>query len=888
MKLAASVCFLLIFGLTGLAHAGSNHAQSVRTKERPSTAGAAKKGDEKPFAELVKTRVKVAGLFTFYVDTVDNSVLMAVKPDQLGPVYLCGETRTSAEGAFFDNSSMGNTYPVYLKRVGKSIMFLEKNLRVRADSASTMKAAIPTAISDHLVGSATVMSLPEDSTKAVLVDPSTLFLQDPANAGFFLNGPTGPGISFDQKNSYFETVKSFPENSEISVKLHYKTPRPQGGATMQNPYSFFHGYHYSISSLPKTDYVPRLGDDRIGYFMDVYQDYSGIESETPYVRYINRWNLKKKDPTASMSEPVEPIVFWIENTVPKEYRDAFAEAIEFWNPAFEKIGIRGAVVAKQMPDDADWDPADVRYSVVRWMIQPGAAYAVGPSRSNPYTGQIYDADIRMSADWLRFMYTTMASYIKPSSTFDGSPSEDESFNKVDNHQHSVKGMTCLRGEESLSDAAFVLGNLAMMADPLSRDSLTKEYVHAYTVEVVAHEIGHTLGFRHNFKASTIYTLDQLADRDFTRKHSMGGSVMDYNGPNLALPGTPQGEFYASVPGPYDKWVVEYGYSDFGAKTPQEEVVKLKEIASRSGDPLLVYSTDEDGFGWNIKSVDPLVNQHEMGSDPLAYSERKIALTKALWTKGVNSVEKAGDRYQKVLAAFQSGWRGFREGALVAPKYVGGLYHNKSHIGDKNANLPFTPVSAADQRRAVEFLSKNIWAADAFDFPADLANKLQPEQFLDFEGSAFTAASIDYPLHQQVLSIQNTALDRLYSPHVLGRLVNNIERFAEGQDKYTIFDMFTQVRKSIWSELDSPRSINSYRRQLQLSQLNDIITIYLSPIGQYPYDARSLASNDLEIIAASARLAAGSSALDGISQAHCKEVNRQIQAAQETKRSYSQW
>ena len=143
-------------------------------------------------------------------------------------------------------------------------------------------------------------------------------------------------------------------------------------------------YHISIMQLLQDDLIPRPVDDRVGYFSTIYQDYSNTLQESQYVRYIQKWNLVKKDPFSPLSEPVEPIVYWIENTVPEEFRDAIREGIEAWNIAFEAIGFKNAIVAKQMPDDATWDPADIRYNTIRWFIQPGAGYAVGPSRANPY------------------------------------------------------------------------------------------------------------------------------------------------------------------------------------------------------------------------------------------------------------------------------------------------------------------------------------------------------------------------------------------------------------------------------------------------------------------------------------------------------------------------
>ncbi|HVP07447.1 MAG TPA: zinc-dependent metalloprotease, partial [Candidatus Acidoferrum sp.] len=649
------------YTLTGL-----KHPEAEKPKQGPS-----ERDTEKPYADLIKDRVAIPGLFTFYQDTVANTMYMAIKPSQFNKVFLCGETMSKAEGAFFDNGMLTSTYPFYLQREGKKIMLMEKNLRFRADSTSSFRRAVEAGITDHLLASVKIESKPNDSG-AVLIDPSALFVRDAENVSYFLGQAGQTGFSFDRDNSYFEKVKSFPENTEIDVKLHYRTNKPLNAVTMQNPYSMFHTYHYSLSTLPETDYVPRLADDRVGNFLTIYEDYSKFSPETPYVRYVERWNLKKKDPTAALSEPVEPIVYWVENTVPQEYKEWVAKGIEFWNPAFEKIGFKNAIVAKIMPDTASWDPADTRYNVVRWIMRPGAGYAVGPSRANPFTGQIYDADIRVSADFIRYMYNNATNWIHPLS-FDGSTTEQTGA------LDSIFPGGPASSEEELSresaqEAAFGLNYLLASTDNLEqRDSLTKDYIHQYIVQLVAHEVGHTLGLRHNFKASSIYTLDQINDTAFTHKNSTLGTIMDYMPPNVAGRGKVQGDFYPTVPGPYDNWAIAYAYSDFGGKTPQDDTAKLNEIAQRAGDPLLAYGTDEDLGGMDPnRSVDPLCNTFDQGTDVIKFAALRIDQARELWNVEMKDFERPGQRYQKIMTVFSTGWRPYTEATRWVPKFVGGI------------------------------------------------------------------------------------------------------------------------------------------------------------------------------------------------------------------------
>ena len=856
---------------------------STPTKEETAKAKKEKTGEEKPFDEVIKDKVVIEGLFTFYKDTTDNSLLMAIKPDQFGPLFLCGITRSQAEGAFFDASAMGDGFPFYFKRVGKQVMVLEKNLRFRADSSTTFSGVVRAGVSDHLLASGKIASQPQDSTGIVLVKADDFFITDVENVGYYLGQQGKTGLSFDRGNCYFERVKSFPQNSELDVRIHYKTNKPIYSETMQNPYSLFHLYHYSLSALPKTDYVPRIGDDRIGHFMTIYEDYTNLDTETPYVRYINRWELKKKDPSAALSEPVEPIVFWIENTTPEEYREDVKEGIEFWNPAFEKIGIKNAVVAKQMPDTADWDPADARYNVVRWMLVPGEAYAVGPSRANPFTGQIYDADVRFSSDWIRYMYNQVDGYIEPVS-FDGSRLNQDSSRRLfpTNPARTVGDDF---GAESAQAAAFGAAYLTGVYDDLQgKDSVMKTYVHTYLREIIAHEVGHTLGFRHNFKASTVYTLDQVNDPTWTATHSTTGTIMDYMPPNIAGPDKTQGDFFAPCPGPYDDWLVEYAYSDFGAKTPEEELPYLKKIASKAGDPYLAYGTDEDALGWSSESVDPYCNMHDEGSDPLGYALHCVALSRELWQNGVKRFDKPGNRYEDIYRSFQWGWRAYNELALIASKYVGGISRANHHIGDANGKLPFEVLPASEQRRAVQALKDYLFAPEAFDLPADLLNRLLPERLPDFDWSAGNTP-VDFPLHQRVLGYQMIALNRIYSPDVIGRLLNNEQRVPKGQESYTMYDMFTDMRRAIWSEMTKPENTNSFRRQLQLAHLSVIGNIYLSDPSRYPADARTLAANDLTTIAEGAKRAVAAAGLDEMSRAHYREVLRQIEATQSASREY---
>jgi len=829
------------------------------------------KSNGKSYESVIKDFEKIEGLFTFYVKADKAKVYMAITPDQFDKIYMCNITRSAGDGAFYDNGADQGEFPFEFKRVGKNVQMIEKNIRFRADTSSALAKAIDRGVSNSIFGVAKIESEPDKDTKAVLVDPSGYFIQDVGNTGYRLGKSRKLEYSFDKENSYFGTIKSFPLNSEIDANYHFKTKKPNDAQAFPSPYSMMHTYHFSISTLPETGYKPRLADDRVGYFQTLYQDYTNLDTETPYVRYINRWQLEKAFPESTISPPVEPIVYWLENTIPEEYREYVKEGVLLWNQAFEKIGFRDAIVVKQMSDTASWDPADARYSTIRWVVYPGRTYAVGPSHTNPFTGQIYDADVRVCVDFIRWMYTYSDYYVDPLAA------ETDNFNMSDAGSIYSRDY-CNYAEEAAKDASFAMNVLMARNDFDGASEVTKEFVRSYIVDLVTHEVGHTLGLRHNFKASIIHKNDQRHDKSITGTMGITGSVMDYNPANIAPEGIEQGDFWHTVVGPYDNWAIEYGYKPIAAETFEDELPELEAIASRCGDPLLAYGTDEDVFGNTMRGIDPLCNQRDLGDDPIAFYRDEISLSKELWSKIEDKFEKPGNRYQMMLSAFDRGWRSYRYASRIVPKFIGGIYRNNYHVGDADGKLPFEPVSAARQKEAMAFLRENIFAPDAFVFSADLLNKLQLERLEDFGYSAGKVKRVDYPIHDRVFACQKEPIDRLFNPTTLQRLQDIELRYQPNQEKYTMADMFTDLRRAIWGEIVSLENINSFRRRLQRYHLDKDIAMVLDNLPGVPEDARTLARNDLKVLQGAIPKALGNINLDLVTKAHLEESKARIDAA----------
>ena len=422
IALSLSACVFLALASPALpAPAGAPGAPEARAqvhKRKPATetadAGAAKdKKDEKKddkdapkdpdFEKVVKGAKEIKGLFNLYFKEEDAKYYLEIAPGQLDAPFLLNPTLVSGVGqGFLYPSDMLPEYVVAFHRNGKTVQLIHRNSLFRADESSTLSRPATLAAPDAIVGQAKIESQPHPERKSVLVDLGSIFVGDLEGMSQALKQVFESPYQADKEGSALAFAKSFPENLDFETVLHFKAPEIKKPAVYAaDPRSLLVRFHYSLSRLPQTGFRPRLADDRVGHFLAMMGDYTDDRPDVPTVRYVTRWHLEKKDPSAAVSEPKQPIVFYLENSIPKEYREAVRRGVLGWNPAFEAIGFKDALVVKEQPDDPDWDAADVRYSTLRWIVAPNAGFAQGPSRINPYTGQIFDADIRFSADMLR-------------------------------------------------------------------------------------------------------------------------------------------------------------------------------------------------------------------------------------------------------------------------------------------------------------------------------------------------------------------------------------------------------------------------------------------------------------------------------------------------------
>ncbi len=840
---------------------------------------------EKPFADVIKDAEAVKGLFTLY--SKEDKVWLEILPEQFDQTYLCSPTMESALGerGFFASQVLGE-FVFTLHKLGKNVQFTHKNVNYRAGEKTPIQRAVARSFTDSILGSAPVASLPHPERKSVLVELNSLLLTDIPLIGYALEATYRWPYRLDAKNSAFGSVKAFPQNVEIESLLNFAIERPPVAPLMPSSApipqapppvappdvrSLQFRIRYSLSSLPETGYRARLADDRVGHFIAMYQDFTIDNEHTPYVRYVTRWRLEKADPNAALSPPKQPIVFWLENTIPEKYRKAVADGVLMWNKAFERIGFKDALVVRQQPDDADWDPADVRYNTIRWFVSTDASFAIGPSRVNPFTGQIYDADIGFTENITRFSRQEFEEVVQPFSE-----QQPNGMAELFRLKPNLRAM-CDQARGVRHQAAFG-HNLMTARGLLANGADVEKFVNDFLTHVTAHEVGHTLGLRHNFRASTLHQFDKLQDTAATTDQGLTGSVMDYTPVNIAPQGSQQGQYWQTTLGTYDYWAIEYAYKPLAASSPEGELPELRKIASRVADPTLAYGTDEDSFGTSPIGLDPRTNQWDFGSDPLRYYTERVKLAHEIWRGLETKAARQGEGYQRLRRAFNNAFGELVISLLNTNKYVGGVYHHRDHVGDPNGRAPYEPVPAAKQRQALELLKTYAFGPKAFDLPPSLLNKLASERHWDFEGSVWRAQRLDYPIHQQVVMLQRALLDRLFNPIVLARLQDAEVKYANPRDAFTMADMFDGVQDAVWSELKpgATGQINSFRRAVQREHLKRLAILVLRPNPTTPEDAATLARYNLTQLRGRIQQALGNGAtMNTATRAHMQESAARI-------------
>jgi len=864
--------------------------------------GKGEDSDLKPFNDVAKDYEKVvstadgqASFYTVWTRQKDQGMLGELPRGYENQRHFIA--LTVASGYAYAGLQSGDMY-VYWKRLGNRLILMEPNVETRSTGDNESKSSVKRIFTDRVILDMPILAIgpsgqPVIDLKDLLVGKASQFFGGQARGA---NGSLAT----------IKTAKAFPENVELAYEM------PMSGGVLQN-------LHYSFSLIKGTpSFQPRAADERIGYFTTTYRDLGKFKEDEKWVRYVNRWHLEKKDPKLKISPPKEPIVFYIESTTPVRYRSFVKDGLLMWNKAFEKCGFRDAVEVYYQDQETgahmEKDPEDVRYNFIRWLSNDMGT-AIGPSRVNPLTGEILDADIILTDGWIRHFWGQYNEQL-PEMAMEGFSPEtlawledrpnwdprirmaapekrnemiaqrmqqgvlrygghaigaamdknsrmygDQELDGLLNRTSQLNGL-CLAARGKAFDMAVGMMELevsGLLDDPQAaakaadepqagddkKDDAKKDekkddkdkkkpepkydtldgipdwFVGPMLADLVAHEAGHTLGLRHNFKASSIYTMAEINSPELKGKKPQTASVMDYNPVNINMQdGVLQGDFCMIDIGPYDFWAIEYGYT----------LEDPKKVLSRVAEKELPYGTDEDTSG-----PDPLTRRYDFAGDPINYAKSSVKLAKYHRERLLDKFVKDGDSWAKARRGYGITLGMQTRSINMMSAWVGGAFVNRDHKGDPNGRAPLSVVPAAQQREAIKFVIDNSFKDEAFGLTPQLLERMTVAKWMDNGGGGDAFGEATYPVHDRIMGIQASALTMLMNPATLRRVFDNEFRIPADQDAVTLPEVMDTISASIWTELDSTPGtkftsrqpmISSLRRNLQREYVERLIDLTL--------------------------------------------------------------
>ena len=838
--------------------------------------------------------------YNIWVRKKDGQMLAELPKDTLmdtGRPSMHFVATTIASGLEFAGLQ-GNERYVYWRRYDKRMALVEKNVSIVSKGDSESKSSVKRLFTDTVLFDVPILTIAPRGGPVIDMDSMLL-----AQFRKFFGTRNMMGESISVGKPYLAKIKKakvFPNNVELALEV----PSASGKLTT---------FHYSFSKVTgSSGYKPRKADERIGYFTTGYTDLGSYDEDKKDVYFINRWHLEKRDPSLKLSYPKKAITFYLEHTTPVRYRRWVQTGVEYWNKAFEKVGILNAIKVEhqdaQTGAHMDKDPEDVNYNFIRW-LNNDVSTAVGPSRVHPETGQILDADIVLTDGWIRtferdfdevmpkmemqgYSDETLQWFVQhpdwdprvrlvspekrdfvqraiareaasrmfrpQSGTLKTQLMGDEEYDGLIGRSSSENGH-CLAADGRTLDIATMRMMLAIdekekeekkddekkeekKEEPKEKepmlDGMPETFIGPLLADLVAHEVGHTLGLRHNFKASSIYTHAEINSDEHKDKKTLAGSVMDYLPTNFNFEGgKAQGNYAMIGIGPYDYWAIEYGYTFDN---------DLGKILKRAGEPELTYGTDED-----TSSADPLSQRYDFSKNPLDYAKNQVRLAAHHRGRILEHFVKDGDSWSKARRGYLITLNLQLSGNRMMSRWVGGAFISRHKKGDTD-KAPIEVVPVAKQRDALKFILENTMRDAAYGLTPDLLNRMTVQK-IDFNPESSTWA-----IHDRIGSIQASALSSLMNPTTLKQVYDNEFRIPADQDALTLPEMLNTIEKEIWSEIaQAPKGnfttrkpmISSLRRNLQREHLNRLLDLVLDKSSRPASRTIStLASMKLEALA----------------------------------------